>query len=142
VERRVLNRLRTGNYDAEAPDVLVIDDDTDVRWSIVELLAELGFVAIGAENGAEGLRLAAERSPRLILLDLRMPVMDGWQFLRERRARPDLARIPVAIVTAEPADRPSGPDVQAVVEKPAGEEALRTVTESLLAGRAASKTGT
>lgn len=125
-------RLRTGRFDADHPDVLVIDDDPDVRWSLVEVLAQLGVVAIAAENGAEGLRLALERSPRLILLDLRMPVMDGWQFLDQRRTRPKLARIPVAIITAEATDRPAGPDVQALIEKPADEDALRALLDTLL----------
>lgn len=73
-------KLRTGRYDGDAPDVLVIDDDEDVRWALLELLQLLGFVALGASNGAHGLRLAEDRAPRAILLDLRMPVMDGWQF--------------------------------------------------------------
>jgi CheY-like chemotaxis protein len=127
-----VSKLRTGKYDADVPDVLVIDDDEDVRWSLVELLAQLGVVAIGAENGVEGLRLATERTPQLILLDLRMPVMDGWQFLAERRARPALARIPVAVITAEESHRPRAPDVQALLEKPADEDALRAVLDMLL----------
>jgi CheY-like chemotaxis protein len=126
-------KLRTGKFGADAPDVLVIDDDEDVRWAVVELLQLLGFVAIGAANGQEGLKLATQRRPRLILLDLRMPVMNGWQFLAYRRQNTALARIPVAVVTAEPADSPPlEPDVQVLLRKPLGEEELRAALDQLM----------
>jgi CheY-like chemotaxis protein len=130
--RHVSGKLRTGNYAGDTPDVLVIDDDEDVRWAIVELLQLLGFVAIGAMNGVEGLRLAAERSPKVILLDLRMPVMNGWQFLDQRRQIAALASIPLAVVTAEPVAVPLGVDVQALVRKPIGEEELRALVDRLM----------
>jgi len=126
------SKLRTGNYAGTSPDVLVIDDDEDVRWAILELLQLLDFVAIGAANGQEGLRLANERRPRLILLDLRMPVMSGWQFLERRRQSRTLANIPVAVVTAEPTGTPLEPDVQALLRKPIGEEELRAALDQLL----------
>jgi CheY-like chemotaxis protein len=128
----VTTKLRTGNYPGHAPDVLVIDDDEDVRWAMLELLQLLGFVAVGAANGVEGLRLARERRPRLILLDLRMPVMNGWQFLERRRKSATLARIPVAVVTAEPTGTPLEPDVQALLRKPIGEEELRAALDQLM----------
>jgi CheY-like chemotaxis protein len=117
-------KLRTGKYDGQRPDVLVIDDDEDVRWALLELLQLLGFVAIGASNGAQGLRLALERPPKAILLDLRMPVMDGWQFLEQRQARRELAAIPVVVITAETLDTSLGPEVQ-LLHKPIGEDELR-----------------
>lgn len=128
-----MTKLRTGKYGGEAPDVLVIDDDEDVRWALLEMLQLLGFVAIGAVNGQEGLRLASERRPRLILLDLRMPVMNGWEFLERRRRSESLTRIPVAVVTAEPTGTPSlDPDVQALLRKPLGEEELRAALAQLM----------
>jgi len=125
-------KLRTGNYHGDAPDVLVIDDDEDVRWAVLEILQLLGYIAVGAPNGVEGLRLARERRPRLILLDLRMPVMNGWQFLERRRQNETLARIPVAVVTAEPTGTPLDEDVQALLRKPIGEEELRLLLDQLM----------
>jgi len=64
--------------------VLVVDDDASLREQIVALLREEGYQAIGASNGREALEVAERETPRLILLDLAMPVMDGWQFLAAR----------------------------------------------------------
>jgi CheY-like chemotaxis protein len=131
-------KLRTGKYDGEMPDVLVIDDDEDVRWALVELLQLLGFVAISASNGVQGLRLATERPPRAILLDLRMPVMDGWEFLHRRQSSHELSRIPVVVITAETVDGSLGPQVQLLLRKPIGEEELRAALADLpLSPRAA-----
>jgi CheY-like chemotaxis protein len=131
-------KLRTGKYDGETPDVLVIDDDEDVRWALLELLQLLGFIAVGASNGAQGLRLAEDRPPRAILLDLRMPVMDGWQFLEYRRSSSDLLRVPVVVITAETMDVTMGPDVQVLLRKPIGEDELREALDGLtVAPRAA-----
>jgi CheY-like chemotaxis protein len=125
-------KLRTGNYAGNSPDVLVIDDDEDVRWALLEMLQLLGFVAIGAANGLVGLQLAHERAPRLILLDLRMPVMNGWQFLEHRQESLTLASIPVAVVTAEPTGTPLVTGVQALLKKPLGEEELRAALDLLM----------
>ncbi len=83
-------------------DVLVIEDDRDIREVIVELLQSEGYSVEGAEHGEEGLRKLAqmERPPRLILLDLMMPVMSGWQFLEARRSVPPLSSVPVVLLSA------------------------------------------
>jgi CheY-like chemotaxis protein len=125
-------KLRTGKFSGNVADVLVIDDDEDVRWCMLEMLQLLGFVAVGAANGAEGLRLAADRNPRLILLDLRMPVMNGWEFLEQRRNSAKLSCIPVAVVTAEPTGALADPDVQALLRKPLGEDELRATLDQLM----------
>jgi len=82
--------------------ILVVDDNDDVRDAIIAALRVAGYDAVGAENGAVALaRLREERlRPGLILLDLMMPEMDGLEF-RDRQMRdPELARIPVVIVSA------------------------------------------
>ena len=61
--------------------VLVVDDDNELRSVLAEALTDAGFEVQTAENGEEGLRKALESKPNLILLDLVMPVMDGWEFL-------------------------------------------------------------
>jgi CheY-like chemotaxis protein len=136
----VSEKLRTGEYDGEPPDVLVIDDDEDVRWALLELLQLLGLVGIGASNGAQGLRLAEDRPPRAILLDLRMPVMDGWQFLEYRRSSSDLLRVPVVVITAETMDVAMGPDVHRLLRKPIGEDELRVALDGLTLAPRASAT--
>ena len=68
--------------------VLVVDDDAAVREGIVAFLEDEGYGALGVENGRRALEvLETMETPRLILLDLMMPVMDGWQFLAERARR-------------------------------------------------------
>ncbi len=62
--------------------VLVVDDDDDLREMIVEVLEAAGLEVVEARNGVEALARVAERMPGCILLDMRMPVMDGWTFAR------------------------------------------------------------
>lgn len=83
--------------------VLVIDDDTDIREGLREILEDAGYVVTEARNGREALGTlrAAATLPDLILLDLMMPVMDGFQFRREQLADPRLATIPVAVLSAD-----------------------------------------
>jgi CheY-like chemotaxis protein len=67
-------------------DILVLEDDPLVRLSLLETLAHAGYRAIGTGNGLEGLARLAEGSPRLILMDMVMPGMDGYEFLARLRA--------------------------------------------------------
>ena len=82
--------------------ILVVDDDIDIRETLADTLKDRGFDVILAANGLEALKLVRRMTtpPSVILLDLMMPVMDGYGFLEERRKDPALACIPVAIVTA------------------------------------------
>jgi CheY-like chemotaxis protein len=81
--------------------ILVVDDDAEIRETIVELLRERGYEASGAGDGIEALDTLRSRSPWcLILLDLMMPNMDGWQMRREQLADPVLSAIPVVVVSA------------------------------------------
>ncbi len=81
-------------------DVLIIDDDADTRARIRKVMERDGWAVTEAENGQEGLdRLDAAR-PGIVLLDLTMPVMDGFAFLQAMRARPECDAIPVVVLTA------------------------------------------
>jgi CheY-like chemotaxis protein len=83
----------------EAPLVLIVDDDPDMLELVDDALRARGYRTETAWNGEEALTRVAAHEPRLILLDMRMPVMDGWTFariLRERYGR----RIPIVVVTA------------------------------------------
>jgi CheY-like chemotaxis protein len=82
--------------------VLLVEDDEDIRASIADILNDEGFAVVGAVDGADALRYLREAAepPRLILLDLMMPVMDGWQFRAAQLADERLAKIPVVILSA------------------------------------------
>jgi CheY-like chemotaxis protein len=82
--------------------VLVVDDDDDIRGAIEEILQGEGYVAVGARNGAEALELLRKDVglPQLVLLDLMMPEMDGWEFLARIDGDARLHRIPVALMSA------------------------------------------
>jgi two-component system, sensor histidine kinase and response regulator len=79
--------------------ILVIDDDPAVRDLTSRFLIKMGFRVVTAESGAEGLRLAKKVHPLLITLDVMMPEMDGWSVLKEIKADPAMADIPVIMVS-------------------------------------------
>src|SRR5260370_8261573 len=84
--------------------ILVVDDDEDVREAIEEVLRAEGYQTRGASNGEEARHAIEEgdERPELILLDLTMPVMDGWDFLVWLDERDKLRNTPVAIMTPHP----------------------------------------
>jgi CheY-like chemotaxis protein len=81
--------------------VLLVEDDRAIRETIAELLEAEGYGVRCAGNGAEALALlASEAPPQVIVLDLMMPVMDGWEFREALKRDPHLARIPVIVLSA------------------------------------------
>jgi CheY-like chemotaxis protein len=82
--------------------ILIVDDDLDIREILAETLGDSGFSVMTAANGVEALRVlrSSAPAPAAILLDLMMPVMDGYGLMEELEQDPTLARIPVAIITA------------------------------------------
>jgi CheY-like chemotaxis protein/nitrogen-specific signal transduction histidine kinase len=80
---------------------LVVDDDGAMRSLFSRALSEDGWIVDEAENGAQALERATERRPDLVVLDLMMPVMDGFDFLFEFRLRDDWTAVPVIVVTAK-----------------------------------------
>jgi signal transduction histidine kinase/CheY-like chemotaxis protein len=84
---------------ATGPVVLVIDDDPAARDLLTRYLQAEGFSVVTAASGDEGLRLARERRPVAITLDVLMPGVDGWSVLTTLKADPDLAEIPVVVVS-------------------------------------------
>jgi len=83
--------------------LLLVEDDSDIRETIAELLEQEGYSVALASNGVEGLDQlrGASPLPAVILLDLRMPVMDGWTFREEQLKNADWATIPVVVLTAD-----------------------------------------
>jgi CheY-like chemotaxis protein len=113
-----------------ARTILVVEDDNELRTALVEILAGEGFIVEEARNGLEGLRkLRAGLSPAVILLDLMMPVMDGWQFLAERRRDARLRAYPVVVMSAvDQASRP--PPADDFLSKPAGLDAILAIIDT------------
>src|SRR5579871_3095505 len=85
---------------ARLPQIMVVDDDLDTVSILARHLQREGFVAIGAVSGAECLKLARESAVDVILLDLMMPDMDGFQVCRKLKEDPSTAEIPVIMITA------------------------------------------
>ena len=87
--------------EAPAAKILIVDDDEGVTQTFARMLRLEGFQVHTAMNGESGLREAAATRPDAIILDLRMPLTDGLQFLRILRTKPGLTSVPVAIVTGD-----------------------------------------
>jgi CheY-like chemotaxis protein len=111
--------------------VLVIDDDSSVRETLRSVLEDEGFRAATARDGADALawlRTASEL-PTVILLDLMMPVMDGWAFRAAQRRDARLAAIPTIVLTAHAEGRSAGIDVEQILKKPVSLEHLLSALE-------------
>jgi len=109
--------------------VLVVDDDDDIRENLVELLACEGYEVTAAGDGRAALAEAGRARPDVILLDLMMPVMSGWQFREAQLGDPALAGVPVVVLSAMPADL----DVDASLPKPFQVDDLLRLLERLTA---------
>lgn len=100
----------TGPDPARKTKIVVGVDDQPENLMILEaLITQRGYSFFGASSGAEGMSLAARVAPKLILLDVQMPEMDGFETCRRLRAMPDLFHVPIAFLTA----RKSPDDVRA-----------------------------
>jgi len=87
---------------APARRILVVEDDADIRETLSLILQDEGYQVGEASNGQEALdQLRHGSHADLIVLDLMMPIMDGWQFRREQERDPELAAIPVVVVSAD-----------------------------------------
>jgi CheY-like chemotaxis protein len=104
--------------EAPCPGVLVVDDDPDIRDSLREVLEDEGYTVSSVANGREALDyLRSGKRPCVILLDLMMPIMDGWQFRREQKQDATIADIPLVVITAT-GKRPVLIDADELVMKP------------------------
>jgi CheY-like chemotaxis protein len=114
--------------ESKGPKILVVEDDEDAREAMVALLQMKGYHAVPAGNGREALDYLDQASaPDLIILDLWMPVMDGWHFRSEQIKNPRLAHIPVIVVTAL-SDR-ADVDANEVIIKPVDVDRLLTTVD-------------
>ena len=109
--------------------VMIVDDDGDIREAIAEALGDLSYDVLEAANGEEALtRLRDQQGhrPCVILLDIMMPVMDGWQFRDAQRNDPTLADIPVVVLSAHASISEAANDmaIKDVLRKPVRLETL------------------
>lgn len=82
------------------PKVLIVEDNEDNRDMLMRRLHRKGFEVIMAVDGAQGVELALQESPDIILMDMSLPVMDGWSATKEIKSNPQTTNIPVIALTA------------------------------------------
>ena len=115
----------------DTAEILVVEDDDNVRDALAALLEAKGYRVIGAENGRTALDCLQHATVHLILLDLFMPVMNGWAFREEQVKDERLATIPVVVISADSAAAAFAvsPGVVAVMTKPVEFNQLLNVVE-------------
>lgn len=132
--------LETHSGDGARPTViLVVDDDPDILEALSEILEVEGFEIRRARNGREALDRLDPGRPDLILLDLMMPVMDGWEFAQKLRAIPNLDPPPIIVLSADRNVASRAKDIGAVayLGKPFElEDLLRLVHQTMPAASA------
>lgn len=118
--------------------VLIVDDDRDIRRSLAEVLEDEGYRVMQANNGQEALELLRKKEglePCVILLDITMPIMDGWQFRSEQASDPGIADIPVVVLTADGRAKDKAAKMRAFagLSKPVTLDRLLEIVEPLCA---------
>lgn len=90
-----------------SPTILIVEDNEDNRIVYSTMLRHFGFTVEEAENGAEGIHKARTKHPDLILMDIAIPLVDGWEAVQRLKKDPTTADIPIVALTAHamPADR-------------------------------------
>ncbi len=117
--------------------VVCIEDEPEMIDLVRLILGRKGFDVIGADGGIEGLETVRREKPDLVLLDLMMPDMDGWEVYQQIKADPDLREIPVVVVTAkaQSIDKVLGLHIAKVddyITKPFGPQELLESVEKIL----------
>jgi CheY-like chemotaxis protein len=111
--------------------VLIVEDDADLRDMMAQLLNLEGFNAATVANGREALEYLQESDrPDVILLDLMMPVMDGWEFRRRQQADPSVSGVPVIVLSALDPTRAADVNANAFLKKPLDFDRLLALVRS------------
>jgi two-component system, chemotaxis family, chemotaxis protein CheY len=115
--------------------ILVVEDDEDIRDFVAAVLQHVGYLVAVAPNGAVALKMVDREAPRAILLDMKMPVMDGWEFARQYQLQP--APAPLIIMTAahDTSVRAAQVGAVGVLNKPFDLDKLLSVVASVLPPR-------
>ncbi|AFZ16995.1 response regulator transcription factor [Allocoleopsis franciscana] len=98
--------MKNYSQDLKISTILVIDDNLLFLETLLELLETHGFQVIGSQSGLLGLQLAEEKMPDMIICDIRMPELNGYQVLIKLRQNSLTAKIPLIFITAKPIDQP------------------------------------
>ena len=135
VDRAKLIETLTRICGSSSGKALLVDDDEMVRRSVRQALEPIGWKVTEAENGQVAVEVLATARPEVIILDLMMPKMDGFEFLDELRSRPDWQDIPVVVITAKDLTekdraRLNG-GVERVIQKSDRDEMLRQLTREI-----------
>jgi CheY-like chemotaxis protein len=129
-DRRSISRT-----DRPAPTILIIEDDPDFRFAISQIVRDEGYRVETAPDGKAALdKLRWGLRPRLILLDLRMGIMNGWDFRTEQKKDPALAGIPVVAMTSGNWKQGDLNDFTARAEKPIDLDQLRAILDQHRSG--------
>ena len=123
----------------EPKRVVCIEDEPEMIDLVRLILGRKGFTVIGANGGVEGFETVRRETPDLVLLDLMMPDMDGWEVYQQMKADPELKDIPVVVVTAkaQSIDKVLGLHIAKVddyITKPFGPQELLESVEKILGG--------
>lgn len=113
----------------EPPLAFLVDDDNDFRTLFGEVLREEGYQVIEAANGMEAMALLDSHTPDVMLIDLAMPVMNGWALFAALERRPELRSVPVVFLSAMPHMAPGGGSL--VIGKPLNVTSLTTLLAAL-----------
>ena len=123
--------------EAEKPRILIVEDDPDLRTILRMQLSSQGYEVAEAVNGAEGFQIVQSLRPDCVILDLMMPVMDGFGFLKRARSLLALQGIPILILTASEDERNKvrgfNYQADAYMSKPYDLETLTVKVEQLCA---------
>ena len=101
-----------GTPEGKAPRILVVDDDPNIRRLIIAALKREGYAFVQAANGQEALDSMRAEAPDVVVLDLMMPLVSGWEVLEQRMKDAELNRIPVILVSAN-----RGPEIANAVDR-------------------------
>jgi CheY-like chemotaxis protein len=145
-ERLAAVLRKYGSHGGAAGHVLVVEDDAGVRAVLRRALEGEGWSVSEAEHGRAALARMAQRVPNLVLLDLMMPEMNGFEFLEALRERAAWRGVPVVVITAkdltdEERRRLNGDVERVVVKRGRGLEELATVVREHVAGRPVARVG-
>ncbi len=113
--------------------VLLVEDDADLREALCEALTDSGLHVISAIDGSEGLLRLREARPDVVVLDLMMPKLDGWQFRVAQRNDPMLATTPVVVISASNSPTAAAVDADLYLRKPLDAETLRRAIDEAYA---------
>jgi CheY-like chemotaxis protein len=130
---------RAPTADRSRPLVLIVEDEADLRRLYAEQLVYSGFDVIEAGNGAEAIAHTTSHAPDVVLMDLSLPVVDGWEATRRLKADDRTAHIPVVALTAHDGSgelqRATSAGCDWFVPKPCPPDALIVEVKRVLAGR-------